>query len=150
MLQFFKDASLTNAVTVDSPVWILAPEKGGKRRFSLWLGDNYRTLVAVQAAAGATSITVVDTSGMPTSGQFYYRDGAGLITYTGKTATTLTGIDASSSDKNLYLRTACFGSFGWYWSPMWIRGVPRKRMLSLGRKFAREGRRAQITVSRGG
>ena len=91
MLQFFKDASLTNAVTVDSPVWILAPEKGGKRRFSLWLGDNYRTLVAVQAAAGATSITVVDTSGMPTSGQFYYRDGAGLITYTGKTATTLTG-----------------------------------------------------------
>jgi hypothetical protein len=69
MLQFFKDQALTNPVTIDSPVWVLVPEKGGKRRISLWLGDNYKAIVAAQAAAGATSITLVDTSGLPESGK---------------------------------------------------------------------------------
>lgn len=58
-----------------------------------------QTALTIAATIGATSITVTDTTGFPTSGVFYLQGNTNWmrITYTGKTGTTLTGIPASST-----------------------------------------------------
>ncbi len=55
-----------------------------------------RTTISSAVTAGATSIDVVSTSGFPTSGSATLNGDA--FTWTGKTATTLTGIPSSGSN----------------------------------------------------
>lgn len=95
MLQFYKDAALTLPVTQGSPKEILLPLKGGVRTTSLWLGDAYTATFTAQAATGATSVTLDQTSEFPASGSATY--GNTTITYTGKTSTSLTGIPANGA-----------------------------------------------------
>lgn len=95
MLGFFKDAALTKPVTFLSPKQFLVPLAGGSRRSSLWLGDPLLALVTVQAAAGDNHLHLSPTDHLPVQGSVFV--GAMQINYTGKTASTLTGIPESGA-----------------------------------------------------
>ncbi len=81
-----------------------------------------RTTLTVACAAGDTSITVADTSGFPTSGTAEVN--GDVFTWSGKTATTLTGIPASGAsalkthpiDANVIYETTYVAGRIWYLS----------------------------------
>lgn len=85
MLQFFRDQSLTRPAT---PVWILAARRGSVKRMSLWLADTYSTYVAEDAAAGATSLKLGSSLGLPAFGSVFC--GGAEIAYSAVNAGVLT------------------------------------------------------------
>lgn len=90
MLSFFKDAALTLPVTLLTPKRFLVPLKGGTKQSTLYLADTYATQVTLAAAPGATTIQVADTFEFFNAGRAFVN--GVQISYTGKTATTLTGV----------------------------------------------------------
>ena len=90
MLSFFKDAQLQNPVTMATPKRFLVPTTGGVRTSSLWLADPYTAQIAEAAAIGANLLTLDQTFEFLPAGTVLVN--GTILTYTGKTPTTLTGV----------------------------------------------------------
>jgi hypothetical protein len=95
MLEFFHDAALTVADSYLNPKRFVAPTKGLVGKTSvIYMADTYKSSVAAAALSGASTINLDATDGFLLAGTARVTSGSTnyTITYTGKTASTLTGV----------------------------------------------------------
>jgi hypothetical protein len=82
MLNWFKDAALTLPITGTTPKWVSVPTKGGVKTTSVWLGDNYTTLISQPTGLADTTIYLTQITELsPTGGIVFI--GSEEIAYTG-------------------------------------------------------------------
>jgi hypothetical protein len=98
MIGIYRDSGLTLRVSLASPKRFLLPLKGGTKTSTLYLGDPYTATVTSTATAGASTINVDQTFEFLASGHAVF--GSQNITYTGVTATSLTGVTGITSTIN--------------------------------------------------
>lgn len=87
--------------------------------FDTLFEDQYRTTTSGALAVGDTTINVVSTAGFSTSGSLNIRDQ--IVTYTGKTTTTFTGVPASGTGSITAIVAS--GAAVWHGNSQ---GVPKK------------------------
>jgi hypothetical protein len=98
MIGIYRDSGLTLRVSSASPKRFLSPLKGGTKTSTLYLGDPYTATVTSTATAGASTINVDQTFEFLASGHAVF--GSQNITYTGVTATSLTGVTGVTATIN--------------------------------------------------
>lgn len=104
-LKLFADAALTLPINGTSPKRFLFPVKGGLKTSTLWIGDPFQSSCAAQAAPGAATISLNDTSEFFDASSIAgfsghvatATSGTNTFTYTGKTQSSLTGVSGITS-----------------------------------------------------
>jgi hypothetical protein len=104
MLQFFHDAALTVMDSQLNPKRFVAPEDGLSGKTSVvYIADAYVSSITASAVSGAITLDLNATDGFLLAGTAYVTSGATnyTISYTGKTADTLTGVTGLTGDLNI-------------------------------------------------
>lgn len=94
MLKFYTNASLTREVTAKSPKKFSIPRKGGKANGTVYLADKAQAKATAVAAINAVTISLDSTNDFSNIGNALVK--GVTIAYTGKTASTLTGVTGLS------------------------------------------------------